>query len=100
MIILALTFIINILVLIYYGFLLRMRLAVDTCEPLLTFVIGYSSPRGQLFDGSALRGFDSADYAIMFVVEERNGELAVVAIETASDIELMEEDPPRRQLRS
>ena len=76
-----------------------MRLVVDICEPLLTFVLGYNSPRGELFVGSAREGLDRTDYARMFVVEDRNREVAVVAKETESGIEMMEEDSLRRRLR-
>jgi hypothetical protein len=94
-----LTFLINILILVYYSFLLRMRLVVDICEPLLTFVLGYNSQRDELFVGSALRGLDSTDYERMFVVEDRNGEVSVVAKEKAGGIEMMEENSLRRRLR-
>jgi hypothetical protein len=99
-VILALTFVINIGILVYYAFLLRMRLVVDICDPLLTFALGYSSPRGNLFVGSALRGLDRTDYARTFVVEDRGGEIAVVEKDAASRIEMGEEnDSLRRRLR-
>ena len=99
MIILAMTFVINVFIFAYYAVIIRLRFVVDICEPLLTFVLGYESPPRELFVGSAMRGLDRTDHSQVFVVESRDENVAVVAKDKASGIELVERNSLRRRLR-
>jgi hypothetical protein len=94
----SITFVINVCVLVFFAFLLRMRLVMDICEPLLAFALGYSSPRGKLLVRNAFRGLDSAGYARMWIVEERGGEVAVCEKETVCSVEFMAEGSLQRRV--
>lgn len=100
MIILALTFAINVFILIYYGVMLRVRLIADLCEPLLLFILGLNSPPDHLFQGSPPTGLHGQDYARLFVVEQRHDQAVVVGKEEAGAVELDERNGLHVRLRS
>lgn len=82
LVVLLLTFLLNLFILIYFGILLRIRVITDLCEPLVLFILGYNSAPGNLYQDVRL-GMRSEDFATSWVVKQKENELVVVGKEEA-----------------
>ncbi|CBX98555.1 hypothetical protein LEMA_P077940.1 [Plenodomus lingam JN3] len=79
--VLSLTLVLNIFILLYLAFVLRIRLVTDLCEPLVLFIVGYRSPPGSLFGQDALQGPGRADWARAWRVGREGGQTGVVGVD-------------------
>lgn len=77
LVVLALTLLLNIFILIYLGFVLRVRLIIDLCEPLVLFIIGYHSAPGNIFGEASLQGPKGDDWGREWVVKREDGQMIV-----------------------
>jgi hypothetical protein len=87
-IILALTFALNVLILIYCGVMLHIRIITQICEPVLLFVLRYNSRPNQVFVGSAYSGLGHEDNSQLVVVKHRDGDILIGGKKRRTQIEL------------
>ncbi|EOA84484.1 uncharacterized protein SETTUDRAFT_111827 [Exserohilum turcica Et28A] len=86
LVVLALTLLINLFILFYLSFVLRIRLITDLCEPLVLFVLGYHSPPSDgLFKGLPQEGPRTSDLTVDWIVKRSNDQLVVVGMNEVDD---------------
>jgi hypothetical protein len=86
-VILAAVFVVNVVILVYFTAIMRVRFIVDICEPLVLFLLGYHSLADNLFSGDAEIRPRKETFSVPWIVKARYGQLVVVGQDEADEKE-------------